>query len=77
VPGGSPPQAERAAGTSRCSCIRPLGDGAGFGQNEAYSSRMTMTTNRQGQQQTSTVEASGKWLQADCGSIKPLQPGKR
>jgi hypothetical protein len=75
-------QQQRSGNTMKIAftCDQPPSSGQGevtFASPEAYSSRMTMTTNRQGQQQTSTVEASGKWLQADCGSIKPLQPGKR
>ena len=47
-----------------------------FSGNEAYSSRTTITTKSNGQPETMTVEGTGKWLGADCGSVKPIQPKK-
>jgi hypothetical protein len=61
------------------SCDRPPSSGEGevtFASPEAYNSHMTMTVSEQGRKQTSTIDASGKWLKADCGNVKPVQPRK-
>src|SRR5262249_48485294 len=43
-----------------------------FNGSDAYSSNMTITrTNKQGAPETMTVQSSGKWLGADCGTLKP------
>jgi hypothetical protein len=41
---------------------------------EAFTSRTRATTSAGGKQETVTVEGSGKWLSADCGSVKPVAP---
>ena len=41
---------------------------------EAYTMKMVVRTTLQGKPETMNMDASGKWLSADCGSIKPLQP---
>ncbi|MGV3572787.1 MAG: DUF3617 domain-containing protein [Ramlibacter sp.] len=58
-------------------CTNPPSSGEGqftFASPEAYSSRMTVRTMMQGKAETMTMEASGKWLQADCGTVRPLAP---
>jgi hypothetical protein len=47
-----------------------------FNGAEAYSSKTTVTTTTDGKPETMTVEGTGKWLGADCGSVKPMQPAK-
>jgi hypothetical protein len=39
---------------------------------DAYASKMTITSMAQGKPEKMTIEGTGKWLGADCGSIKPL-----
>jgi hypothetical protein len=58
-------------------CTNPPSKGEGevtFASPEAYTSRMTVTTTVQGKPQQMTMNSSGKWLAADCGSIKPIAP---
>ena len=55
-------------------CTNPpmTGDGqVTFTSPEAYNMKMVMHTKAEGKPQTMNMEASGKWLGADCGSIKP------
>jgi hypothetical protein len=61
-------------------CTNPPSSGEGqvtFSGPEAYTSRMTFRTQEQGRTETTTMEARGKWLQADCGNIKPFTPPKK
>lgn len=58
-------------------CSRPPSSGNGqviFNGNTAYSMRMNVNSSMQGKPQTMMVEGSGRWLSADCGSVKPLAP---
>jgi hypothetical protein len=48
-----------------------------FTSPEAYSSKMVITTAVQGKPEKITAEGSGKWLGADCGTIKPMMPPKK
>ena len=43
---------------------------------EAYTMKMTVRTSVEGKPQTVTMDGSGKWLGADCGTLKPFQPGQ-
>lgn len=55
-------------------CTNPPSSGEGqftFTSDQAYSSRMTIRTVEKGKTETTTMDTSGKWLGADCGSIKP------
>lgn len=55
-------------------CTKPPSRGEGevtFTSSEAYTSKMTVTTTVQGQPQQMTMNSSGRWLAADCGSVKP------
>jgi hypothetical protein len=40
---------------------------------ESYTSHMTMQTTVQGRSETMVMDATGKWLGADCGSVKPAR----
>jgi hypothetical protein len=45
---------------------------------EAFTMKMTVHTTLEGRRDTMTVDGSGKWLSADCGKLKPVQPpGKK
>ncbi len=39
---------------------------------QAYTSKMVVRTTAQGKPETMNMDASGKWLGAECGSIKPI-----
>lgn len=69
------------AGVSKfsMSCTTPPTTGSGtvrFQGDTAYTLDMTTTTTIEGQSHTSQVGSTGKWLGANCGSIKPLEHGK-
>lgn len=56
------------------SCSNPPSKGEGqvtLISPEAYTSKMNVTTTVQGKPQQVAMESSGKWLSADCGSVKP------
>lgn len=45
---------------------------------EAYTSKMVVRTTAQGKPETMNMDAYGKWLGADCGSVRPMaSPGSR
>lgn len=55
-------------------CASPPSGGEGtftFNGSEAYTSRMTVRSVVDGKPQAVTMEATGKWLKADCGNVKP------
>lgn len=57
-------------------CTKPESTGEGqftFAGDSAYTMKMKVNSMVQGKAQTSTIDASGKWLGADCGAIKPVQ----
>lgn len=61
-------------------CSNPPSSGEGqvtYDGPEAYSSRMTVKSAAGGRTETTTMEASGKWLKADCGSVKPMPGAKK
>jgi hypothetical protein len=39
---------------------------------ESYTSHMTVKTTEGGRTDTMVMDAAGKWLKADCGSVKPM-----
>ena len=56
------------------SCANPptTGDGtATFSSDSAFTASMHMTTQLRGQAETMAVDSSGRWLGADCGSVRP------
>lgn len=60
-------------------CTPPPSSGDGqvtFASNEAYSMKMSMKLEggTKGKPYQTNMEASAKWLGADCGSIKPTVP---
>jgi hypothetical protein len=69
----------KSGGTMKMSftCTNPPSSGEGeytMMGSEAYKSRSVVRTAINGKPETLTVEGSGKWLGADCGSIKPVAP---
>ena len=64
----------------RFTCVNPPSNGEGqfsFSGNSAYSMKMKVNTSAGGKVQTTTIDGSGKWLDADCGSIKPMTMPKQ
>ena len=58
------------------SCTNPPTTGEGeytLVSPDAYRSKMTMKTVVAGKPETMQMETAGKWLGADCGTVKPLQ----
>jgi hypothetical protein len=57
------------------SCTNPQGSGDGsatFTSPTAYTSATRVTTSATGASETVNIESSGRWLGADCGSVKPI-----
>ncbi|HZY16918.1 MAG TPA: DUF3617 domain-containing protein [Ramlibacter sp.] len=74
-------QQQRSGNTLKMAftCTRPPSSGetqVTFNGPEAYTSKTTVTTTTDGQSEKTTVEGSGRWLGADCGSVQPIQPRK-
>ncbi len=62
------------------SCSNPPSTGetqVSYVSPEAYTMKMTSTTNVGGKSEKVNMDGSGKWVAADCGSIKPLVPPKK
>ena len=62
------------------SCTNPPSTGEGqvvFISPEAYSMKMAVNTTVQGKPEKVNMDGGGKWLGADCGSIKPMVPPKK
>lgn len=65
---------------SKFACKNPPTTGEGtytFSGDKAFATKMVMQTVRNGKPETMTMEGQGKWLSADCGNIKPIQPPKQ
>lgn len=60
----------------RCTNPPSSGEGEVSFTPESYTSHTTVKTSVQGRPETMTMDATGKWLKADCGSVKPVQAGK-
>ena len=57
------------------SCTNPPSSGEGqftFVSDKAYTMKMKINSMADGKPQTMTIDGAGKWLGADCGSIKPM-----
>jgi Protein of unknown function (DUF3617) len=57
------------------SCTNPPSSGEGqvtFSGPEAYSTRMAISTLVQGKPEKINMEGAGRWVSADCGSVKPF-----
>jgi hypothetical protein len=55
-------------------CTKPPSSGDGqvtFLGPESYTMKMAVTTQAAGKVEKVNMEGSGKWLAADCGSVKP------
>lgn len=70
---------QRTGGTIRVafSCTRPPSSGESevtLNGSESFTTKTRATTTAGGKSETVTIEGSGKWLSADCGSVKPLAP---
>ncbi|NHZ91958.1 DUF3617 family protein [Massilia sp. CCM 8733] len=55
-----------------CATPPSSGEGKTVYQGNEYTSTMKMSTMASGKKDVMTTETKGKWLGADCGSIKPL-----
>lgn len=58
-------------------CTEPPSEMEGealFAGPESYTVKTLMTTHRKGQPQTMRMTMTAKWLGADCGELKPMQP---
>jgi hypothetical protein len=56
------------------SCTKPPSRGEGtvtFVSPEAYTVKIKTTATLKGQEETMDMQASGKWLGTDCGTVKP------
>jgi hypothetical protein len=61
-------------------CTKPPSTGEGqvtFVSPEAYSMKMTLNTTANGKAETMNMDATGKFLSAECGAIKPLTLPKK
>lgn len=57
-------------------CSRPQSSGTGqviYDGDKGYSMRMNVDSNVQGQAQHMTVESTGRWVAADCGTTQPVR----
>lgn len=58
-------------------CKNPPSSGEGtytFSGDTAYNMKMLVRTTHQGQPTSMTMDGQGKWLAADCGTVKPIKP---
>ena len=58
-------------------CTNPPSSGEGqftFNGSEGYTMKMAVNTTVQGKPETMNMDATGKWLGADCGDVKPRVP---
>jgi hypothetical protein len=56
-------------------CKNPPSSGEGvytFNGDSAYSMKMKINSSLKGASETTTMDSTGKWLTADCGTIKPM-----
>jgi hypothetical protein len=56
-------------------CTEPPSTSEGqvtFLSPEAYTTKMTINTTRQGKLETMVMESAGKFLSTDCGTVKPM-----
>jgi hypothetical protein len=57
------------------SCTNPVSSGQGvytFDGDKAYTMKMAIQSQENGQPRNITMDAKGQWLSADCGSVKPI-----
>jgi hypothetical protein len=56
-------------------CTKPKSSGEGefdVGSPESYGGRITVTSEERGKPQTMTINVAGKFVGANCGSVKPI-----
>ncbi len=56
-------------------CTKPPSTGEGqftFAGDKAYTMKMKINSMADGKPQTMTIDGTGKWLGADCGTVKPI-----
>ena len=56
-------------------CTKPPSSGEGqitFIGTDAYTSKTTVSSARNGKAESMSIDSQGKWLSAECGAIKPL-----
>ncbi|MBK7050947.1 MAG: DUF3617 domain-containing protein [Rhodoferax sp.] len=61
-------------------CTKPPSSGEGqvtFNGSDAYAMKMDMTSTVQGKPEKMSINATGKFLSADCGNIKPISIPKK
>jgi hypothetical protein len=61
-------------------CTNPPSSGEGqvvFNSPESYSMNMAVNTSVQGKPEKINMDGGGKWVSADCGTIKPFAPPKK
>jgi hypothetical protein len=71
-------QHRRSGNTVRIAytCTKPPSSGEGtliIHSPEAYTMKMAITRKGAAKAETVHMDASGKWLKADCGNVKPIQ----
>ena len=57
-------------------CTRPPSKGdtqVTFNSPESFTTHTNVTTTAPGKSESMSVEGSGKWVSADCGSVQPIQ----
>lgn len=57
------------------SCSKPEASGNGqvtFNSDKDYSMKMKVTTSASGKPETMDMDATGRWLGANCGDVKPV-----
>ncbi len=70
-------QLQRSGNTTRFkfTCSKPPSSGEGtvtMNSPESYTMKMNITRQVQGKPEQMTMDAQGKFLSADCGSVKPI-----
>jgi hypothetical protein len=73
---------QRTGNTMKVSfvCTNPQSSGDGtvtFVSPEAYTTQMKIVHSVQGKPESMNMDASGRWLAADCGSIRPIGAPKK
>ena len=61
-------------------CTKPPSSGEGqvtFNGSDAYAMKMDMTSSAHGKPEKMSMDATGKFLSADCGNIKPIALPKK
>ncbi len=70
-------QMQRSGNTTKFkfTCTKPPSSGEGEVTQhnpESYSMKMNMTSQAKGKSEQMTMDAQGKWVANDCGSVKPI-----